>query len=493
MARSLLAWIRKSRAPREKLLSRRELLRRGALSASALILARCAAPPAAGRGPRVVVVGGGFAGLAAADELLRSGVDVIVVEARERVGGRVLSFGDLVAGVPVEGGGEFIGANHPIWIALAQRFGLPLVPIEDDAEAGIPQLVIDGRRLPMDEIIAIYEDLEAAIGELTQDAAAIDADEPWRSADAVELDGRDLASWISSLDASAACKSTLVSQLENENGVAAARQSWLANLAVIKGGGLDDYWTQSEVWRCGPGNQALARELAAAVGADRILLGASARRIEHGDRRARVTLADGRRLEGDAIVLATPPSTWSGLDFDPPLPRELAPQMGESVKQLAAVKRRFWLRSGRSANAQTDGLIGWTWDATSGRGDEHGACLTAFSSGPAAQRARRIAPERRDEEYQAELAQLFPGIREEITAARFMDWPSDRFTRGGYSFPAPGEVTTAGPLLRAGFPTLRFAGEHACPAFVGFMEGALQSGVRAARALAADLGTGASR
>jgi monoamine oxidase len=486
MARSLLGLIRRTRMKRDELVSRRELLRRGALSASALVLARCAAPPARDRGPRVIVVGGGFAGLAAADELLRSGVDVTVVEARDRVGGRVLSFGDLVEGVPVEGGGEFIGANHPNWIALARRFGLPLVPIEDEAEAGIPQLLIDGRRLPMNEIIAVYEELEAATAELTQAAAAIDADEPWKSAGAAALDGRDLAAWIETLDVSVACKSTLVSQFENENGVAVARQSWLANLAVIKGGGLDDYWTQSEVWRCGSGNQALARELAAALGAERILLGAGASRIEHGDRLARVTLGDGRRREGDAV-------TWGGLEFDPPLPRELAPQMGESVKQLAAVKGRFWARSGRSPNAQTNGLIGWTWDATSGRGDARGACLTAFSSGPAAQQARRIAPEQRDEAYRTELAQLFPGIREEITASRFMDWPSDRFARGGYSFPAPGEVTTAGPLLRAGFRTLRFAGEHASPAFVGFMEGALQSGVRAARTLAAELGTGASR
>ena len=86
---------------------------------------RFAGPLAAGAG-RVVVVGAGFSGLAAAYELSRAGYDVTVVEARNRVGGRVISFTDLVPGKNVEGGGELIGSNHPAWVAYAKQFKPPV-------------------------------------------------------------------------------------------------------------------------------------------------------------------------------------------------------------------------------------------------------------------------------------------------------------------------------------------------------------------------------
>src|SRR5687767_15935408 len=86
-------------------------------------------------GARVVIIGAGFSGLAAAYELSRAGYEVTVVEARNRVGGRVISFSDLVPGKVVEGGGELIGSNHPAWVGYAKQFKLTFTDVtEEDLE-----------------------------------------------------------------------------------------------------------------------------------------------------------------------------------------------------------------------------------------------------------------------------------------------------------------------------------------------------------------------
>ena len=125
-------------------LTRREMLQRSFAAGAALLISeRFNAPLSAGAG-RVVVVGAGFSGLAAAYELSRAGYEVTVVEARNRVGGRVISFSDLVPGKNVEGGGELIGSNHPAWVAYAKQFGLQFLDVsEEDLEAPI---VLNGKK-----------------------------------------------------------------------------------------------------------------------------------------------------------------------------------------------------------------------------------------------------------------------------------------------------------------------------------------------------------
>jgi monoamine oxidase len=160
--------------------------------------------------------------------------------------------------------------------------------------------------------------------------------------------------------------------------------------------------------------------------------------------------------------------------------------MGLNVKYLAAVKRRFWKASGLSPDAVTDGLVSLTWEGTDNQGsDADGAVLTCFSGGPAAERARQHWAQNKDEAYAEALSEIYPEYGANFLRGRFMDWPNELWTAAGYSFPAPGQVTTVGPVLRRGLGRLHFAGEHTCYKFVGYMEGALNSGVRAARQIAA--------
>ena len=179
-----------------------------AAAAGALLLERPASSgPARAAAGRVIVVGAGFSGLAAAYELSRVGYEVTVVEARNRVGGRVLSFTDLVPGKIVEGGGELIGSNHPDVDGVRKQFKLEFLDVsEEDLEFPI---MLDGKRLSGDESEALWEEIEKTFNTMSRTPRKVDADRPWTSPNADALDKRTLAQWITALDASPLCKQAM--------------------------------------------------------------------------------------------------------------------------------------------------------------------------------------------------------------------------------------------------------------------------------------------
>ena len=484
MSRSLFALLNQRHGPKVTALSRREMLQATLAAGAGVLLSGgfCRADDA-GKGRRVAVVGAGFAGLAAAHELLSAGYDVTVYEARNRVGGRVLSFGDFVAGKNVEGGAELIGSNHPTWVAYTKRFGLEFLDVTEDPEAEAP-IVLGGKKLTPQESNALWEEMAAALKGMNADAEKVDAQEPWKSPQATKLDRRTTAAWIEAQQVSPLCKAALTAQLTADNGSMTAWQSYLGNLAQVKGGGLEKYWTESEVYRCKGGNQQLAQKLAEALGAKRLCLGTPVLAVATDSKRASLTLAGGKRVEAEEVILAVPPSVWKKIAFDPPLPALLAPQMGSNIKFLLALKSRFWKGQKLAPDSLQEGPVHMTWEATDNQPGEEGASLVAFSGGPGAEICRQWKAEEREEKYLLELERVYADLRGSFLKSRMMDWPGDPWTLAGYSFPAPGQVTTVGPLLREGLGHLHFAGEHACYAFVGYMEGALNSGVALARRMA---------
>jgi monoamine oxidase len=467
-------------------MTRREMLQRSLAAAGALLMSDGITGLARQKGARVVVIGAGFSGLAAAYELSRAGYDVTVVEARNRVGGRVITFSDLVPGKVVEGGGELIGSNHPAWVGYAKQFKLEFLDVgEEDLEFPI---MLNGKRLTGEQSEELWEELETTFNTIVADAAKVpDADRPWTAPNAAALDKRTLASWIDALSASALGKEAMHTMMMADNGVVPEWQSYLGNLAMVKGGGLEKYWTESEVYRCKGGNQQLATRLAAAIGAARVMTRMPVTAVSTTDRGGRVTLANGKVLEAEHVILATPPSVWNRIAFDPVLPPSLPPQMGNNVKCLIAVKSPFWRRAELAPDILSDGPINMTWHATDGQeGLEAGGAeaMVGFSGGPSADTCREWGA-RRIDNYLAELQKIYKGIRPQYVRARFMDWPGDRWTMGSYSFPAPGQVTSQGPTLWEGIGRLHFAGEHTSYAFMGYMEGALHSGAALARRIAA--------
>lgn len=488
MARSLYARLSRRYAPQSSRLDRREFLKTTLTASAGLLvssLESLAREPRerVGRGRRVIVIGGGFSGLASAYELTSVGYDVTLLEARNRVGGRVLSFADMVRGKVVEGGGELIGSNHPTWVAYAQRFGLQFSDVTENEELEAPVL-LDGRRLNEKESEALWEEMDAAYKTMIADARGIPADAPWRAENASALDRRSTADWVRRLGVSKLCKRAITTELSADNGVATSRQSYLGNLTQVKGGGLEKYWEESEVYRCRGGNDRLASKLAHGIGLKRLRLNTAVAEIAVRENGVVVRCTNGESLEADDVILTAPPSTWRRIRFSPGLPWGLRPQMGTSVKYLAAVKRRFWEKAGQSADALTDESVSMTWDGTDNQGsDANGALLMGFSGGPAAEHF--IGEHRRKGEraFIDALEEVYPSLPANFARGRFMNWPADPWTRGGYSFPAPGQITKVGPLLHAGLGRLHFAGEHTCYKFVGYMEGALNSGAAVAKRL----------
>ena len=486
-----LAMLYRKHAPPSRL-TRREMVERSLTAAAGLLLSDRLAGSGLtqqARGRRVLVVGAGLSGLAAAYQLSRARYDVTVVEASNRVGGRVLSLSDLVPGKIVEAGGELIGSNQPSWQGYARQFKLEFVDIaEEDA---IYPIVLGGKRLTDAQSEALWVEMETALNTMVDAARAVEADEPWKAADAGTLDRRTLAAWIDALKTSPLGKAALRAFMTADIGVVTEAQSYLGHLAAVKGGGLENYWTESQVYRCRGGNQQLASRLVNAIGAARVLTRTPVRAIAMTGSGARVTVAEGKVLSADHVVLTAPPTVWERITFDPVLPPDLRPQMGMSVKFLMAVRSPFWRRSELAPEMLSDGPVSMTWHATEAdKGGEE--VMTALSGGPPADICRSWSPAQRTDNYLTELQKVYAGVRANFVRARFMDWPGDPWVRGAFSFPAPGQVTAQGPIFHQGRGRLHFAGEYCSYAFMSTMEGALSSGAAAARRIAAADGVVAS-
>ncbi|MBL8763874.1 MAG: FAD-dependent oxidoreductase [Phycisphaerae bacterium] len=502
MSRSLIGLLARRYGPRVTRAERREFLKLTLAASAGLLLsatpASALAHPGRDSKKRVVVIGAGFAGLACAHELRAAGYDVTVLEARERVGGRVLSFNaangnEFVKGRNIEGGAELIGSNHPAWIAFKESLSLEFLDVTEDEGEAVSPVLIDGKMLSWDEGAQLWADMEEALNRMDELAAPVPEDQPWTVADAPKLDRTSTAEWINALDVPELVKKAMLINQVSDNGQAAEKQSLLGQLAAVKGGGLERFWKESEVYRCKGGNDQLARRLAAGIGPDRLVTKLAARAVRPRKDVLVVEAADGRTLECDDVVLAVPPSVWDRIEISPSLPAALRPQMGLNTKYLAHVKSRFWEESDpkRSQYVLGNGLFQQTWDGTDAQGPvddtNAGACLVGFSGGPVVERAGALGREERDRMFAELYESFYPGYAANLTQARYMDWPKDTWTGASYSFPAPGQVTTVGPLLARAHMDgrLHLAGEHACYKFVGYMEGALQSGLAVARRMAA--------
>jgi monoamine oxidase len=438
---------------------------------------------------RIIVVGAGFAGLCAAYELQGlGGYDVTLYEARDRVGGRVHSLPGLIGGKVLEGGGELIGSNHPLWLRYRHHFGLRFTPVKDYANSPVR---FGKHTLSFEATRGLNHEMRLILRNLNRVAQQIrNPYEPWRTRKARSLDARSLASWLKRCKGSQLAKLAVAEQLAADNGVPAAAQSLLGVLAMIKGGGLQRYWDDTEVYRCAGGNAQLAecfrREFKRAGG--RLFLRSPARHIEYLNGKVRVTVKQRGALrvrEADDVILAVPPSVWHHISFsDPSLIARLSkpPQMGRNVKYLMTMRDRFWEEFASSPTLTEDGPVDITWETT--EADATGAFgLVAFSGANDADTCSAWRARTRRTEYMDALKAPYPGIGRQVRRDRFMDWPT--WTEASYHFPNTHEVTTWGPFFRSGYGGwLHFAGEHTCYAFVGYMGGALQSGHRLARRLA---------
>jgi monoamine oxidase len=395
---------------------------------------------------RVVVVGAGFAGLAAADELRRGGAEVVVLEARDRVGGRVWSR-TLANGAVVEMGAEFILPGNTLVRELAERQGLGLW------DKGMRY----GEREPRGGIGVEPDALAEAVAAIDRMLAATPDDAGRSAADL--LDGLDLEpgaheAIVARLEVSAAAPATTVPA------------SGLAGLAHI---GADPAPSIAG------GNQGLALSLAADLGSA-VHLRAPVRTIDWGDDGVRVG-TDAGATEADACVVAVPAGVVHRIRFEPGLPTAQA-------EALAAVRYGFAAKLfvPLSSPAPPSAVLSvperyWAWTATAAE-DVPQLVVSAFAGSAGA--LERLGVGEGPERWLASLAALRPDLALDADGAVLSTWADDPWVEAAYSvLPGPG---VTGPLAEPAGP-LAFAGEHTSPDFGALMEGALRSGRRAAQAL----------
>ncbi|HWM53789.1 MAG TPA: flavin monoamine oxidase family protein [Solirubrobacterales bacterium] len=436
----------------------------------------------------VVVVGAGLSGLAAARAIADSGREVVVLEARERVGGRLLN-ATLGEGVTVDVGGQWVGDDHERVQRLAGELGVETFPQHG---AGRNLLDVGGVRrryrgtIPRLGPRALW-DVFIARRRFDRLAAAVEAAAPWAAEQAAELDGQTLAGWIEQNTRTEIARKLLGLAGRTIWGTGPEELSMLHVLFYVNSAGGFDKLIDTEGGaqqdRLDGGAQLLAIGLAESLG-DRVRLGAPVRRIEHGGGGVRIG-ADGLDVEAGRAILALPAALAARIDFDPSLPArrtELARRFrpGRLNKCMALYEEPFWRADGFSGEAVTDaGPVTLTFDSSPRDGSA--GVLLGFVGGPDADEMAGMDEAGRRAAVLACFARLYGPRAERPLDYAEQEWSAEEWSGGGpTSNFGPGGWTECGPALRQPVGRIHWAGTETATVWSGYMEGALQAGERAA-------------
>jgi len=440
-------------------------------------------------GKSIAIIGAGLAGLSAAYELRKRGYRVTIFEARDRPGGRTITIMNLVKHHHMDGGAELIGSNHPLWLFYADQFHLGFSDVLEYKESPI---VIGKTPLKPAAEKKLLSNMNDAFSFISAHAKKIvDPYAPWTDPMASVLDQENIYNFVTRTKWPRLCKDAVLQQLESDNGVSAKNQSLLGLLAMVKGGGMERYWVDTEVYRCKKGTQALSLMFAAVLEKWRtpIQYNSPVTKIEVQEDGVHLTTKTRDDFPPfDDVILAIPPSTWSTIaEWSPVALRDFvaAPlQMGKNVKGLVALETRFWKAQHLGPNATLNTLVDQTWETTEELPKPQFG-LVAFSGADHAAKLSDMDDPTAQAAITAGLEQVYEHTSQRVKNFKFMNWPKEKWTQASYSFPKCGDILHWGPKFSEGYDgRIHFAGEHTCYAFTGYMEGALQSGYRLARKLA---------
>ena len=442
-----------------------------------------------------VVVGAGLSGLVAGRALVQAGRRIVVLEGRERIGGRILTTLGA-AGVPVDRGAQWLGPGQHRLLSLTSELGLSTYPTGTGQKTAFELAGRFGAShigFPLNQPLALIGTL-LGMNQIEKAAKNAKKTPPWSGAARTTPRDESVADFLEARVASVGARTVLKSALgavfcrrAEEVSMdlalyAIGRSGGFAHMQGVKGG------AQERQFSLGAGS--LVERLAAEL-KDRVKLGSKVRRVVSDSTGVSVETLRAR-FSARCVILAIPPPLIAGLEFEPRLPSQRwdvlqRSKMGHVIKYNLVYESPFWRKRGLSGTIwSTTGRVQVCYDTTP-EGTEFGV-LSALSVAQPAEDLRALPPEqRRDRVLKALAAHLGANALEPLEY-HDMVWADEPFTGGGYSVTLPPGAFSLGPdVFSAAAGRIHFAGTETATEYPGYMEGAVESGQRAAKEVLREL------
>lgn len=440
----------------------------------------------------IAVIGAGYAGLTACQHLLQAGKDVLLLEARERVGGRVYTQ-HLDEQLYVDLGGQWIGPSQDKIYALCQELGVATFSTYNQ---GKNVIALQGKVKTYQGLIPKIDlpsllNLDFTLKKLEKLAKQVNLEQPWLSPHAAEWDSQTLHSFLNRHVWFRNARAVMEAGLDTVFGVSSAEISLLNTLFYIRSGrdlntllSIDQGAQQDRIQG---GAQAPAERLAASF-QDRIRFQTPVRRIRQ-DAEGVYIEHDAGRVRAQKVIVAIPPTLASQIDYTPTLPPtrvQLTQRMplGTVIKCYAIYERPWWRDLGYSGQVVADPRLPFQTTFDNSPSDGSKGILTAFCLANRARPLLNLSMAERGKLILAGLAQCFGPTAAKVEQYLDHSWANETWSGGCYvGLRSPGAWLGYTDALAEPCGHIHWAGTETATVWNGYIEGAIRSGERAAREL----------